>query len=125
MLTAQCVFLFFNLCLLSWLRITFSSSGHAIKKAYQVSRILVVLWVLTHTSQTGTNMAYYSPQNKIHTFRCGWCPCMVRGESLNTTYRQTSNITHIKLKKMNLSRLVLQLSLHNPLKPGVKSRMKM
>ena len=34
-------------------------------------------------------------------------------------YRQTSNISR------NKSRLVSQLSLPNPLKPGVKSRMKM
>ena len=41
------------------------------------------------------------------------------------TYPQTSNIRDTKSQKLNISRLVLQLSLPNPLKPGVKSRMKM
>ena len=36
-------------------------------------------------------------------------------------YRQTSNIRPTKYQNLNISRLVLQLSLHNPLKPGVKS----
>ena len=40
-------------------------------------------------------------------------------------YRQVSNISHTKSQHINGSRLVLQLSLPNPLKPGVKSRMKM
>ena len=40
-------------------------------------------------------------------------------------YHQTSNISHIKSKNLNVSCLVLQLSLLNPLKPGVKSSMKM
>ena len=40
-------------------------------------------------------------------------------------YCQISNIRHTKFPKLNASRLVLWLSLPNPLKPGVKSRMKM
>ena len=39
------------------------------------------------------------------------------------TYLQTSNIRHNKYKNLKVSRLVLQLSLPNPLKPGVRSRM--
>ena len=38
---------------------------------------------------------------------------------------QTSNLSHTKSPNLNMSCLVLQLSLPNPLKPGVKSRMKM
>ena len=38
--------------------------------------------------------------------------------------RQTSNIRH-KIPNLNVSRLVLLLSLTNPLKPGVTSRMKL
>ena len=41
------------------------------------------------------------------------------------TYRKVSNIRRTKSSKLNVSRLVLQLSLPNPMKPGVKSRMKM
>ena len=36
-------------------------------------------------------------------------------------YRQTSNISHNKSQKLNVLCLVLQVSLPNPLKPGVKS----
>ena len=41
------------------------------------------------------------------------------------SYRKISNIRHTKSQNLNVSRLVLQLSLPNPMKPGVKSRMKM
>ena len=39
-------------------------------------------------------------------------------------YHQTSNKRHTKSQKLHVSCLSFQLSLHNPLKPGVKSRMK-
>ena len=42
-----------------------------------------------------------------------------------TKYRKISNIRRTKSQNLNVSRLVLQLSLSNPMKPGVKSRMKM
>ena len=44
---------------------------------------------------------------------------------IKTYYHQTSNISHTLQQNFNASRLVLQLSLPNPLKPGNKSRMKM
>ena len=40
-------------------------------------------------------------------------------------YRQISNIRYTKSQNLNVSRLVLQLSLYGLLKSGVKSRMKM
>ena len=40
-------------------------------------------------------------------------------------YHQTSNISSIKSQNLNISRLVLQLSFPNALKPSVKWRMKM
>ena len=40
-------------------------------------------------------------------------------------YHQTSNIRHTISPNFNVSGIILQLSLPNPLKPGVKSRMKM
>ena len=40
--------------------------------------------------------------------------------SHNDFHCQTSNISHTKSQKLNVSCLVLQLSLPNPLKPGVK-----
>ena len=44
---------------------------------------------------------------------------------MNDTYHQTANIRCTKSQNLNVSHLVLQLSLPNPLKAGVKSRMKM
>ena len=41
------------------------------------------------------------------------------------TYRQVSNIRRTKSQTLNVSCLGLQLFLSNPLKPGIKSRMKM
>ena len=43
----------------------------------------------------------------------------------NHWYRKISNISRAKSPNLNVSRLVLQMSLPNPTKPGVKSRMKM
>ena len=40
-------------------------------------------------------------------------------------YRKICNIRRTESQKLNASRLGLQLSLRNILKPGVKSRMKM
>ena len=40
-------------------------------------------------------------------------------------HRKISNIKRTKSQKLNVLRLVLQLTLPKPLKPGVKSRMKM
>ena len=37
---------------------------------------------------------------------------------LDTSYHQTHNISHTKFQLLNVSRLVLQLPLPNPLKPG-------
>ena len=40
-------------------------------------------------------------------------------------YRKISNIRRTKSPNLNVSRLILHLSLLNPMKPGVKSGMKM
>ena len=45
--------------------------------------------------------------------------------TLNAGYRQTSDIKRTKSQNLDISRLVLQLSLLNPLTTSVKSRMKM
>ena len=44
---------------------------------------------------------------------------------LNIKFRQTFNIRHTNSQHFYVSHLVLQLSLPNPFKPGVKLRMKM
>ena len=42
-----------------------------------------------------------------------------------TNYRKVSNIRRTKTENLNASRLILLLSLPNPLKPGIELRMKM
>ena len=42
-----------------------------------------------------------------------------------TAYRKISNIRRTQSPNLNVPRLVLKLSLPNPMKPGVKSRTKM
>ena len=46
-------------------------------------------------------------------------------ENLKSAYCKISNISCTKSQNLNDSRFVLQLSMPNPLKPGVKSRMNM
>ena len=46
-------------------------------------------------------------------------------KQLQNNYRQIYNIRRTKSRTLNVSCLVLQLSLPNPLKPGIESRMKM
>ena len=50
---------------------------------------------------------------------------LARSMMCSLTYRQISNISRTKSQKWNVSRFVLQLSLPNPLRPGVESIMKM
>ena len=53
------------------------------------------------------------------------CKVVFHKGTLLITYRKISNIRRTKWPNLNVSCLVLQLSLPNPMKPGVKSRMKM
>ena len=48
-----------------------------------------------------------------------------QSQSTTLNYCPTSNISHTKFQNIKVSHLALQLSLPNPLKPGVKSWMKM
>ena len=49
----------------------------------------------------------------------------INKSKLDLMYRQTSNISRTKTQNLIVPCLVLQLSLSNPMKPGLKSRMKM
>ena len=55
---------------------------------------------------------------------CGWSPGICVGMDTGD-YRKISDIRCAKSSNLIVSRLVLHLSLPNPLKPGVKSRLKM
>ena len=100
-----------------------------------------------YTTVHGNNIQYMTPNTTV-----GYA-CQIRHETLNltfttttlslkmcaavyvihsadtvdpyNTYRQTSSILCIKSINLNVSRLVLQLSSPNLLKPCVKTRMKM
>ena len=49
---------------------------------------------------------------------------MCNFQDLFWKYRQTSSISRIQSQNLIVSRLLSQLSLPNPLKPGVKSKIK-
>ena len=51
--------------------------------------------------------------------------CQVELSQNENNYRKTSSISRTKSQSLNDSCILLQLSSLNPLKPGVKLRMKM
>ena len=53
-----------------------------------------------------------------------FCHCLLH-TCADTHYRKTSSTSRTKSQNLNVSCLIMQLSLLNQLKPGVKSRMKM
>ena len=55
----------------------------------------------------------------------GHGPDAVMAATVEYTYRKTSSISRTKPQNLNVSHLVLQLSLPNSLKTNVKLRMKM
>ena len=61
----------------------------------------------------------------IHCFRAGKMSVVNMDEYISLTYRKISIISRTKSQNLNVSRLGLQLSLHNILKPSVKWRMEM
>ena len=61
--------------------------------------------------------------NLLHVITCP-CPDFITGW-VNLHYRKVSNISGTKSPNLIVSRLVFQLYLPNPIKPGVRSRMKM
>ena len=65
------------------------------------------------------------PKSKLHHFTKIMFSPRPYQHHLNNTYRKRSNISRTKSTNVIVSRLVLQWSLLNPMKPGGKSRMKM
>ena len=49
----------------------------------------------------------------------------ITSHNFKQTYRKTSSISHVKSQNLNVSCILWQMSSLNPLKPGVKLRMKM
>ena len=104
----------------------------------------ICLWEITHNA----NWCFYFKPNHpvkvlaVRSMKITWttslfCKLCIytvthfHGITLNfqsnrpITYHQTSNIIRTKSSNLNVSRLVFQLYLPNPLKQGVKSEMKM
>ena len=77
----------------------------------------------THQAMTSRHRMTCHPRLPIK------CRCQAVAEHqwrmINITYRKVSNIRRTKPQHLNVSRLILWLSFPNPLKAGVKSRMKM
>ena len=67
-----------------------------------------------------------SPELKLTKIYYVWQTVIPKASNISDyTYRQVSNIRRTKFQHLKDSRTVLRLSLPNPLKPDVKSRMKM
>ena len=79
--------------------------------------VVVVLW----TELCPHCIFQTSSQILLDIYRSYW-PTL---EELHIEYRQVSNIRRTKSQHLEDSRIVFRLSLPNPLKPDVKSRMKM
>ena len=80
------------------------------------------IWQLSwhHCCQYASKVVdqYDSFEPISHSFEISW-------DLVIRTYRKTSSISRTKPQNLNVSHLVLQLSLPNSLKPNVKLRMKM
>ena len=84
------------------------------------------IYAIQHTNQRAARKTYY-----VLSFRCVFVMDLIRtgpGQSpriglVDCSYRQVSNIRRTKSQHLKDSRTVLWLSLPNPLKPDVKSRM--
>ena len=77
--------------------------------------------------RTAFSSAFCFLQNCVHFILC--CPCDqpfgAETGIFRENYRKISNIRRTKSPNLNVSRHILQLSLPNPMKLGVKLRMKM
>ena len=96
-------------CLIIWFRVKLNFHGiwNAVKKI--LSEMVSRSFEACHLRQTATPSMFGRPE--------AW------GDSAK--YRQVSNIRRTKSQHLKDPRTVLRLSLPNPLKPNVKSRMKM
>ena len=89
------------------------SCGHKPPCVYKTRGAAQAAWKLIDTTY---HIKYYSDMESLKAHS---------GDRNNNYYPKISNIRRTQIPNFNVSRLVLQLSLPNPMKPGVKSRMKM
>ena len=75
-------------------------------------------WQKKNISRSGTN-------TMAHRFHSIVQSTQQENQSHAFFINKISNVRHNKSPNLNVSRFVVQLSLPNPMKPGVKSRMKM
>ena len=97
-------------CWLNISEVLWHSPESNFKEMLKISILFISLWYVELISYPFVNNS-------------GNWPCY-NGTAL-CTYRKTSNISRTQSQHLIVSRLILQLSLPSPLKPGVKSRMKM
>ena len=84
-----------------------------------------MLSMITHTKLVWARAITSSREPRVRIIRFPPFKCMCLHHDRSVVYRQLSNIRRTQSQNINGSRLVLQLSLPNPLKPGVNLRMKM
>ena len=77
-----------------------------------VGQMFNCLWI----DKEEITMLFSAPTGEAQRFRKGF---------ILKAYRKISSISRTKSQNLNVSCLLLQWSLPNPLKPGVKLRMKM
>ena len=87
-----------------------SKRGHSFSVNLISALIVMLLW----QPLFGDNISFYKEADTT-----------MKSVHQRDTYREISNISRTKSEDLNFPRLVMQLSLYNILKPGVKSRMKM
>ena len=104
-----------------------------VPRLFVVELVVTWKWVNNFTPHFVEDVITYPCWNWIWSVLEKWipgrvmltCKCLFQINSQQYSYQKTSSISRTKSQNLNASRLVLQLSLPNPLKPGVKSRMKM
>ena len=78
-----------------------------------------------NTSPINRLFKVYSISHITCTWICCSILCIFQPMVFHGIYDQTSSISCTKFQNLNVSHLLLYLSLPSPLKPGVQSRMKM
>ena len=95
-------------------------------RSLQISTLyLYSMYFVQKPQETLQSTTYYLSSQYLHQMHHKWvinCSDYVRNTYI---YRQVSNISRTKSQHLEDSRTVLRLSLRNPLKPDVKSRMEM
>ena len=129
----ELIFLYQNCCILLQISLTFVPKGSIDNKPALVQ---IMAWRQTANNPLSEPKQVYSSLLMLICISWPWlfiwihigvslCWMPVMHHNICSYHRQTSNISHTNSQHLNVSRLILQLSLPFPLKPVVKSGMQM